>query len=198
MTELKEKLRLLHGVRDERSKAVVSHQFVKDYMSTSLASGASVEYLEEQLQSLWKDDLISEENYRQACLELHPTPSTDSTDEATSDSVAAESVESLLNKDTVYHAGICSLAVSTRDPGNYQQFFKDKEMVPGHSFTEASLSQSGYLIARQGDSTVYLGFQSEPLLLEWSRQFKSFSEGEIMLVMLTIVYDLTCCCYRYC
>ena len=86
----------------------------------------------------------------------------------------------LFNKDTVYHAGICSLAVCTRNPGNYQQLFKDNEIVPGHSFTELSLSQSGYLIARQGNSTVYLGFQSEPLLLEWSRQFKSFSEGEII------------------
>ena len=153
---------------------------MKDYISTSLASGASVECLEEQLQKLCKDNLIGEDLYQHARSDLHPTPSIA---EASSDSVAVESAKPLFNKDTVYHAGICSLVVHTCDPGNYQQLFKDKEMVPSHSFTEVSLSRSRqdrYLIARQDDSTVYLGFQSEPLLLAWSKQFKSFSEGGIM------------------
>ena len=177
MTELKENLEVLCNIRDERSKAVASQQFVKEYMSTSLASGASVEYLEEQLQKLCKDDLISEELHQQSRSELHPLPSTT---EATSDSATAKSIELLFNKDTVYHAGICSLTVCTRNPVNYLQFLNDKKVVPGHTFKEMSLSQSKqdrYLIARQDNSTIYLGFQSEPLLLEWSRQFKSFSEG---------------------
>ena len=172
LTELKENLKVIRKIHDERSKAVASQQFVKDYISTSIAFGESIESLEEQLQKLCKDDLISEEIFRQTCSRFHPTPSTA---EATS--------ELLFNKDTVYHAGICSLVIHTCDPGNYQQYFKDKEMVPSHSFTEVSLSRSRqdrYLIARQDDSTIYLGFQSEPLLLEWSKQFKSFSEGEIM------------------
>ena len=181
MTELREKLIVLQDFRDESLKAAGSQQFVKDYISTSFASGASVESLEEQLQKLCKDNLIGEDLYQQTCSDLHPTLSTA---EASSDSVAVESTNPLFNKVTVYHAGICSLAVRTCDPGNYQQFFKDKELVPGHSFTEVSLSrlrQDRYLIARQDDSTIYLGFQSEPLLLEWSKQFKSFSEGGIMI-----------------
>ena len=155
---------------------------MKKYVSTSFASGASVEYLEGQLQELCKDDLISEELLQQSRSELHPSTSTAA--EATVDSV-----EPLFNKDTVYHAGICNLAVCTRDPGNYQQLFKDKEMVPGHSFTELSLSRSGYLIARQNDCTVYFSFQSHPLLLEWSKQFKSFSEGGLILIILAIDFD---------
>ena len=160
---------MLQDIVDERSKAVASQE---KYVSSSFASGTSVEYLEGQLQELCKDDLISEELLQQSRSELHPSTSTA---EAT-----VESIEPLFNKDTVYHAGICSLTVSTRDSGNYQQLFKDKEMVPGHSFTELSLSRSGYLIARQNDCTVYLSFKSQPLLLEWSKQFKSFSEGELI------------------
>ena len=174
MTKLKENLEVF---RDERSKAVASQQYVKEYMSTSLASAVSVEYLEEQLQKLCKDDLISEELLQQSRSELHPSTSTA---EATSDSASAKSIEPLFNKDTVYHAGICSLAVCTRNPVNYLQFLNDKKMVPGHTFKEMSLSQSKpdcYLIARQDNSTIYLGFQSEPLLQEWSKQFKSLSEG---------------------
>ena len=90
-----------------------------------------------------------------------------------------EGSEPLFSKDTVYHAGVCSLAVNTCDAGNYQSFFKKKEMVPGHSFQAVSISRSKqdrYLIARQGDSTLYFAFQSEPKLLNW-KQYKSFSEG---------------------
>ena len=188
LIELKENLKVFHKFRDERSTVVASQQFLKDYMSTSLALGTSVESLEEQLQELCKaDKLISEEIYQQTLSELHPIPSAT---EATPDSVT---VEPLFTKDTVYHAGLCSLAVCTCEPGSYQQFFKDKEMVSGHSFTEVSLSrlrQDRYLIARQDDSIIYLGFQSEPLLLEWSKQFKSFSEGGIMFniyLRLTLV-----------
>ena len=165
---------MLQDIVDERSKAVASQEFVKKYVSSSFASGASVEYLEGQLQELCKDDLISEELLQQSRSELHPSPST------TAAEATVECIEPLFNKDTVYHAGICSLTVCTRDSGNYQQLFKDKEMIPGHSFTELSLSRSGYLIARQGDSTVYLSFRSHPLLLEWSKRFKSFSEGGLI------------------
>ena len=68
-------------------------------------------------------------------------------------------------------------------------------MVHCHSFTEMSLSRSGYLIARQGDSTVYLDFLSEPLLLGWNRQFKSFSEGGTLPILLTLA---TFTPYNYC
>ena len=180
-------LKVLHNIRRD-ARAAASQEFVNIYISTSLASGTSVECLEEQLQELCKDGLISDEIYQRTHAELHPPPSTPNS--ATAIPVTVESVDSIFNKDTVYHAGICSLAVCTRDPGNYRQLFKDGDLVPGHSFTGVSLSQSKqnrYLIARQDDSTIYLGFQSEPLLLEWSRQYKSFSEGAMIPVLSSLI-----------
>ncbi len=80
-------------------------------------------------------------------------------------SAVSTRTEPLFCKDTVYHAGICSLAVSTCDAGNLLGLFKDREKVPGHSFREVSISRSKqdrYLVARQGESTFYFAFQSEP------------------------------------
>jgi len=54
----------------------------------------------------------------------------------------AKASQPLFSKDTVYHAGICSFAVSTRDASNYQSFFKKKDLVPGHSFHAVSISRS--------------------------------------------------------
>ena len=110
------------------------------------------------------------------------------------------SSEPLFCKDTVYHAGICSLAVTSSTAGDYQKFFKDREKVPGHTFQEISISRSKqdrYLIARQGDSTYYFAFQSEPRLLEWPKQFKSFYEGTLLVVnsyiLLTTLLQLQGC-----
>ena len=75
LTELKANLKVLHNVRDERSKAVVSQQFVNDYLSTSFTSGTSVEHLQEQLQKLCNDDLITPSyTLHPAQLKLLPTP----------------------------------------------------------------------------------------------------------------------------
>ena len=51
-------------------------------------------------------------------------------------------VEPLFSKDTIYHASVCCQAVSTCDAGDYQKFFNDKELVPGHSFKAVSFSRS--------------------------------------------------------
>ena len=97
-------------------------------------------------------------------------------------SAPKEKGEPLFCKDTVHHASLCCRLVSDPkiDAGNYQSFFKKKEVIPGHSFQKVSLSrekQDRYLIAQQGDSILYFTFQSEPSLQKWKRQFKSFSEG---------------------
>ena len=139
---------------------------VKDYITKSIQSDASMELITEQLQKLRSDGHICEHLYQQALAEasklhseLHTTPT-----EAANATISKP--QPLFNKDTVYHAGIFSLAICTHDAGNYQRFFKDKMMVPGHSFTEVSLSRSKqdrFLIAQQDESTIYFSFQSEPL-----------------------------------
>ena len=185
---MREFLRHLQRIKDSTKAEPVIQQAIRDYGSTCLNLGASIDHVTDQLQRLYRDELrISEGLYRQAlqdAIDLHAELHPALTEAAVASKPTTSEPQPLFNKDTVYHAGICSLAVCTRDAGNYQQFFKDREMVPGHSLTGVSLSRSEqdrYLIARQDDSTVYLGFQSEPLLLEWSKQFKSFGKGVLQL-----------------
>ena len=80
--------------------------------------------------------------------------------------------------DAVYHATLCSYAVSTCDTKNFKDFFKDYH----HSFDEASLSiprdqeVDRYLIARKA-KTYFIAFKGELLLSDWQKQFTSFAEG---------------------
>ena len=182
--ELRAGLRYLQGIGNTSKTDPAMQEAIRKHSSTCLSLGASIDHVTDQLQRLCRDELHISKGLCQQALqdaidlhaELHPAL----TEEAIASKPNTSEPQPLFNKDTVYHAGICSLAVCTRDAGNYQQFFKDEELVPGHSLTGVSLSRSKqdrYLIARQGDSTVYLGFQSEPLLLEWSKQFKSFGKG---------------------
>ena len=67
------------------------------------------------------------------------------------------------------------------DTGNYLKFFKDRQLVPGHSFKAVSISRSKsdrYVIARKDESTYYFAFQSELQLSEWGKNFNSFFDGE--------------------
>ena len=189
---MREFLKQLQKVEDTAVTEPVMQKVIRKHASTCLSLGASIDHVTDQLQRLCRDELhISEGLYRQAlqdAIDLHAELHPALTESAIPSKPSTSEPQPLFNKDTVYHAGICSLAVCTRDAGNYQQFFKDKELVPGHSLKGVSLSRSQqdrYLIARQGDSTVYLGFQSEPLLLEWSKQFKSFGKGVLQIFHVT-------------
>ena len=87
-------------------------------------------------------------------------------------------VRSLFCKDTIYHASVCSLAVSVHDAGDYQKFFKER--VPGHSFKAVSFSCSkdnSFLFAQKGESTFYFAFKGKLSLSDWAKDFKSFNEG---------------------
>ena len=86
----------------------------------------------------------------------------------------------------MFHASLCCQAVSSCTAGDYQQFFKNKELVPGHSFNAISISRprhdssslrEQYLIAKQGESTYYIAFQSETDLREWPKKSASFIQG---------------------
>ena len=90
-------------------------------------------------------------------------------------------VEPLFCKDTIYHASVCSQAVSTYSAGDYQNFFKNKELVPGHTFRGVSFSRSkneSFLIALKGESTYYFAFKGRLSLSDWAKGYKSFNEGK--------------------
>ena len=91
-------------------------------------------------------------------------------------------MEPLFCKDTVYHAIICSQAVSTCTAGDYQKFFKNKELVPGHAFKAVSFSRSrneeNFLIAQKDESMFYFAFKGRLSLSDWAKDYKSFNEGK--------------------
>ena len=183
LARVKDTLKVLQkDVESSREQSKVVQGVVNKFITTSLQTGQSLESVQKQLQILHKDEfLIAEDTYKKAeelAIETHTQLSSDSTAAVISVPTTKAS-EPLFNKDTVYHAGICSLAVTTCDAGNYQSIFKNQDLVPGHSFRAVSISRSKqdrYLVAEQDDSTYYFAFQSQPKLLEW-QQFMSFNEG---------------------
>ncbi len=176
----------LREIHRFKRKGEIAEEAFEEFAESSLNAGLSTAQVLAQLEKLHREELLlSADLYKQA-KEVATRIYAESAEEEdervskTEQSTVSTRTEPLFCKDTVYHAGICSLAVSTCDAGNILSLFKDKEKVPGHSFREVSISRSKqdrYLIARQGESTFYFAFQSEPRLSEWAKQFKSFYEG---------------------
>lgn len=181
-TQLKSTLLAIHRFKQVGE---IAGEAFKEFTTASLTSGLSKVQVLAQLDKLHKDELIlSADLYKHAqevAARTYAETAEDDSDEVTPKAKQPPSrAEPLFCKDTVYHAGICSLAVSTCDAGNLQGLFKHRDKVPGHSFKEISISRSKqdrYLVARQGESTFYFAFQSEPRLSEWPKHYKSFSEG---------------------
>ena len=189
LTELRSELESLkripcHEKEDEDSKARLVKAALKNYLTKYQQSQSTLRHVREQLRELHENKcLITEVAIYEWALQLASEifaqpPHVDSPIAQGQESSEVKSP--LFCKDTVYHASICSLAVNTHDAGNYLKFFKNKEMVPGHSFEEFSISRSKqdrYLIARQGESTYYFAFQSEQELSRWPKLFESFKKG---------------------
>ena len=100
-----------------------------------------------------------------------------------SESPSTVVMEPLFCKDTVYHAVICSHAVNTCTAGDYQKFFKNKELVPGHAFKAVSFSRSrseeSFLIAQKDESMFYFAFKGRLSLSDWAKDYRSFNEGKL-------------------
>ena len=176
-------LKHLVKVKSDSLKLEVIKDFISNFVVTSIQSGMSQGQVQAQLQRLHTQELLitedvlkeAEKQVAEECAKRTPsaivaTHSADSTALCTP----------LFCKDTIYHASICSHVVSTCDAGDYQRFFKNKQLVPGHSFRAVSLSrskQNPFLIATTGESTYYFAFKGETNLLQWTKQFKSFNEG---------------------
>ena len=166
----------------EESKMTLMKGVVKDFVNTSLQSGASGEAVRKELADMYANDiLVSREIYEWGS-ELVNSLSKPSS-EPEQDEVVKRKPEKrpLFCKDTVYHATLCCYAVSTCTAATYNEFFlKD---FPQHSLEEVSFSRSQdrkevdrYLIARQG-KTYYVALRSEPLLTNWGKEFASFEKG---------------------
>ena len=191
-SQLKAKLESLQSIecdkQQEASKVDVIKAAVGTCVSQCLQSGVALEEVQERLQMMHSEaSLISGSVYKwaqQFANEIHSNRELEAPNINGADNVQPRSKckKPLFCKDSVYHASICSLAVNVCTAGEYQQFFKKSPLVPGHTFQAVSISRSKqdrYLIAKQGDSTYYFAFQSEPKFDRWPKQFTSFSEGKL-------------------
>ena len=175
---------------------------VTNFIHQCIKSQHSLKEVEEQLQVLYSEEfLISKEMYEKcqkiAADQYAKDESQPVAKPLTSTTNTTESglIESLFCKDTIYHASICSQAVSTYTAGDYQKFFKDRTLVPGHSFKAVSFSrpkEGSLLIAQKGESTFYFAFKGQPNLSYWTEGYKSISEGKhVIVVMIVVCVDKT-------
>ena len=188
INKLKTKVEYLRSTKccsrqEEESKVDMIKAVVREYVTESQQSGSTKEHIEGHLQRR-SDFLLSEPIYKWSLQLVAETFEKTAVDELNSEPLSPSKPSGLLFcKNTVYHASICSRAINESNTSDYLKFLKDK--FPGHSFQAVSISRSKhdrYLIARQGESTYYFAFQSEPDLSKWPQLFKSFSEGKQSLI----------------
>ena len=197
---------------DTQEKEAAQKPIISHFISQCIKSGYTLESVKEQLQKLHSEELlISKEvlvSTQQMAADKYrtcgPTPKPVPSMVPESDVKPKDTeVEPLFCKDTIYHASVCSHAVSTCNAGNYQKFFKNKELVPGHAFKAVSFSRDHskdesfkFLIAQKGESAFYFAFKGKLSLTDWANSkdlIKSFNEGTRILMtipthtMLTII-----------
>ena len=172
------------------SVETVQRSYIKHYLTNSQLSGASLAEVQENLQQLHQKKFLITESVlhwaTETAVAVFSEAKESSQHNGADISSPLEVSEPLFCKDTVYHASLCCQAVSSCTAGDYQQFFKNNELVPGQSFDAISISRprhdsslrEQYLIAKQGDSTYYIAFQSEADLREWPKKCASFIQGQ--------------------
>ncbi len=166
---------------------------IAEYVTNFIKAGCScTKHLLEHLVDLYDTEklIIDSTVYHQAKQLAEETFAEHSLLPSPAESLPPSAKPALFSKSTLYHACICSRAVNETNAGEYQKFFKDEKLVPGHALKEISISRSKqerYLIARQEDSTYYIAFQGEPDITQWPKKYSSFEHGMIMIIE-------SCCC----
>lgn len=181
LSQTKDILKLLKNVQSDVKPKLIK-DVIDKFVVTSIQLGIAPEIVLDQLQTLHKDELLISEDLLREAKKLVTEEHSKHTPVTISTTDSSKSHTPLFCKNTVYHASICSHVVSTCEVGDYQKFFKNNELVPGHSFTAVSMSrskQNTFLIAKMGESTYFFAFKSEMQLLQWGTRYKSFSEGEL-------------------
>ena len=181
-------LSLIKRWDDSQMKSDAQYAAVKDFITKASQCGMPLDAVQEQLQKLHSEELalpkpVFQKAQQLVCEEYVKKTATHSESVLTDSPESATTVvdaEPLFCKDTIYHASICSEAVCSYNAGDYQKFFKNKDLVPGHAFRAVSFSRSKterFLIALKGESTYYFAFRGMPNLTDWPKGFKCFSEG---------------------
>lgn len=155
-------LEYLHKIRntDKDSIKTVVFGSLLDYIDGFLRTKSpDFPHLKSHLQALYDKQLIADPLVLERVL--------------TQVQVMEDGTKPLFNKDVVYHASLCCLAVNDR------MALQRGTCKYGHSFDEVSIScneKQCYLIARQGESTYYIAFKGITDIREWLI-YSSFTEG---------------------
>ena len=171
------------GENREESKMVLVKGVIEDFIKKCTQSTITKEEIEKGLTSVYGSELLlSKDVYEWALETVAALPEIHVKSSPGSPEEDSEVEKPLFCEDTVYHASLCCVAVSTRDTTNYKEFFNRD--FPNHQFEEASMSRSRdkpnvdrYLIARIG-KTYFIAFQSEPSFSLWPQFFVSIEHGE--------------------
>ena len=168
---------------------------IAEYINNSLKLGKSEEEISTTLKTLHSNEmLINKEEYETAlkivaeeAAKLTSLTSPPSDSIALDDDQVKNGKEPFFNKNVVYHATICSHAVSTCDAGNYQKFFSKDPVNGRHYLTNVSFSHfkaQRYLAAQEKDNTLYFAFCGEPSLKVWGEKYPSFNEGILIAIFM--------------
>ena len=188
--EVRHSLSLIKNWRDSTRVSDAQTWTVADFIARSAVSGPSLDAVNKQLKKWYSEEfLISRDTFLKA-QQLAANEYAKHSAQSIAAAISAPKLpkddvvlEPLFCKDTVYHASICCQAVCHYNAGDYQKFFKNKELVPGHAFEAVSFSclkDQSFLIALKEESTYYFSFKGRPSLSDWTEGFKSFSEGMFM------------------
>ena len=184
MSELNSQLQHLASISasdedQEESKSIMVKGKLNDFIKKSTQSNIDREEIQKSLAEIYGTELLlSKELYEWAQEKIAAIPQA-SKPRGNSPKEQRKVEEPLFCEDTVYHASLCCVAVSTKDVNNYDKFF-DRDF-PNHQFQEASISCTKenvdrYLIARKS-KTYFIAFRSEPNFSRWPQLFESFEHG---------------------
>ena len=185
-----ESLSQLQSLSNE-SKIVSEKDIIQDFVKKCSASRINVDDMKTVLAKVYKEDvLISGDIFEWAMEKVITSHGSESHDISRTTPITTDEEIPLICQDMIYHASLCNLAVCTRNSATYNKFFESD--YPLHTIEAASISIpkdniDRYLIARQG-SVYYVAFKSESLLSEWSKHFRSFNEGTVVMIFMIIYH----------
>lgn len=186
VSELNSQLQCLMKVPDsdencDESKKVLVKAVIEDFIKKS---NASREEIRKVVTEIYTELVLSKEIYEWALERIALIPEISARSSPDSPEEKHEVEEPLFCEDTVYHASLCCVVVSTKDSRNYKRCFAND--FPNHQFEEVSLSVSRdsnrldrYLIAKKG-KTYFIAFKGEPSFSQWPQLFKSFEQGQLL------------------
>lgn len=163
---------------------------IQHYIDSSVEEKACIDTLKSELAKLHNKDVLISRNVFEWAMKEVQQQSTNKQDVSPTRSMAIaepkpKELPSLYDSNTLYHASLCSCAVTlSRNEVEAHRYIGG--IMANHKLTQVSVCAANstekldrYLIARNGN-IIYAAFQSEATLSEWSKNYNTFEEGVYM------------------